>query len=127
MRERSRYFITLQQEGHNDFGRREDTAVCRRRAEAFVGDLHLWLRDRGFDGASVTLSVTAFGQVLMTCEDAVVRSLREDVTPFSASIAAIRPAPKPGENFARGPFATTFKPFTALVEGGSSARMTGRP
>ena len=123
MGERSRYFITLRQDSFCDLTRREETLACRRQAEVFVSAFNAWLRTSGFDNKAVSLTVTAFGQVLMTCGADVMRSLREkDPQDLTASIAVIRPAPVPTEGFARAHFAAGLKPLPPLTEDWQATR-----
>jgi hypothetical protein len=93
-----RYFIELQpRAGEENAPRSRETEIRRRMALDFLTTIKEWLQDNDLGEKVSTLSVTAFGQIQITCEPSVINLIRnQDVV----NIAAIRPGVYT-EHFAR--------------------------
>jgi hypothetical protein len=90
-----RYFIELQPEGTEPVSRRGEVQARREQATHFITTIYDWLKNHALDDKVSDMDVTAFGQIRITCEVAVIDRIRdEDVL----NIAVIRPSAQYIEN-----------------------------
>lgn len=86
--ELNRYFIELQPAGGPPVPRAKETEQRRRQAEHFIASIADWLRNHAMEDRVTALTVTALGQVQITCPADVINHIRDE---NDQDIANIRP------------------------------------
>jgi hypothetical protein len=87
-RNHHRYFIELQPTDSEPVPRSREAETRREQAVLFIAALYNWLKNHDLDGKVSDMDVTAFGQVRITCDAAIITRMRDE---DELSIAAIRP------------------------------------
>ena len=71
-----RYFIELQQGYGENVTRSRETEIRRKMATGFIDMLREWLDEMLLTDKVSLMSVTAFGQVQITCEPSIISLIR---------------------------------------------------